>query len=85
MRIDRVISIILKLAVSLSPSKTSFSRSGGNDREATSLCRQTTPIPASFTWRLWQVMMNGSTNFGLRTRSLGYLATPFMYAKYQRG
>lgn len=64
---------LLKFIVSLRPSSTSFSLSDGNDREATSLCRQTTPIPASLVWRLWQATMNGSGNLGLRNRSFGQL------------
>lgn len=70
-----LLGYILKLVVSLNPFKTSLSRSGGNEREATILCMHTTPMPASFAWRVWQVMINGSTNFGLRTRSLSYLVT----------
>lgn len=61
---------LLMFVVSFSPARTSFSRSDGSDREATSLCRQTTPMPASFAWRLWHARMNGFANLGLRTKSI---------------
>jgi hypothetical protein len=67
-------SHLLKLVVSFRPPRTSFKRLEGSDRDAISLCRQITPIPASFACRVWHAMMNGSTKFGLRTRSNDDLA-----------
>lgn len=61
--------------VSHSPPRTSFNRSGGNDLDATSLCKQITLMPASLAYRLWQAMINGSANFGFRTRSFCHSVT----------
>lgn len=68
-QVDMVSGHLLRPVISFNPSMTSRRRFEGNDRDAMSLCRQITPIPASLACRVWHAMINGSTNFGLRTRS----------------